>query len=144
MELQRLETLGIIEKVQQSEWAAPVVPVLKANGQHIRICGDFMTTINGVSDTDLYPRVEDLYARFADGQTLTKIDLNNTYLQVLLDEESKKYTAINTNRGLFQFTRLPISISSSPGIFQRIIYNLLSDIPGVCCYVDDILITGIR
>ena len=27
-----------------------MVPVLKADGQHIRICGDF----NGVSDTDLY------------------------------------------------------------------------------------------
>ena len=38
-ELERLEKEGIIEKIEYSEWAAPIVPVPKGDGQ-IRICGD--------------------------------------------------------------------------------------------------------
>ena len=44
-ELKRLQETGVIEPVQFSEWAAPIVPVLKSNGQ-IRICGDYKVTIN--------------------------------------------------------------------------------------------------
>ena len=38
-ELQRLEDEGIIYKVNQSEWAAPVVLVPKKDGS-LRVCGD--------------------------------------------------------------------------------------------------------
>ena len=39
-ELDRLEQLGIIEPVQFSDWAAPIVPVVKQDGT-VRICGDY-------------------------------------------------------------------------------------------------------
>lgn len=38
-ELDRLEKAGTIEKVKCSQWAAPVVPVPKGDGQ-LRPCGD--------------------------------------------------------------------------------------------------------
>ncbi|XP_048254597.1 uncharacterized protein K02A2.6-like [Haliotis rufescens] len=38
-ELDRLEKIGVIEKVEYSEWAAPIVPILKPSGA-VRICGD--------------------------------------------------------------------------------------------------------
>ena len=41
----RLESLGVIEKTNHSEWAAPIVPVPKADGS-IGICGDYKVTIN--------------------------------------------------------------------------------------------------
>ena len=38
-ELGRLEKKGIIESVKYSDWAAPVVPVPKADGS-LQLCGD--------------------------------------------------------------------------------------------------------
>ena len=74
--------------------------------------------------------------------TFTKIDLSQAYLQLPLDEESKKFVVINTLKGLFRYTRLPFGISAAPGIFQRVMNNILQGILGVMVYLDDILITG--
>ena len=73
-ELERLESLGIIVPVQHSNWAAPVVPVLKANGT-IRLCGDYRVTINKAAKVDTYllPRVEELFAVLAGGNTFLNL-----------------------------------------------------------------------
>ncbi|GFT48232.1 retrovirus-related Pol polyprotein from transposon 412 [Trichonephila clavipes] len=44
-EIDRLEKEGIIEKVDSSEWATPVVPVVKSDGS-IRLCTDYSVTLN--------------------------------------------------------------------------------------------------
>ena len=64
------------------------------------------------------------------------------YQQLKLDEESKKFTTINTHKGLFQYNRLPFGVSSSPGIFQRAIENLLQGIPHIIVRIDDILVSS--
>ena len=53
-ELDRLESERISEKVSYSEWAAPVVPVPKPEG-NIRLCGDYKVTINSQLEVDQYP-----------------------------------------------------------------------------------------
>ena len=68
--------------------------------------------------------------------------MSQAYQQIFLEEESKKYTTINTHKGLFQYNRLPYGVSSSPGIFQRTMENLLQGIPLVVVRVDDILVSG--
>ena len=106
-ELTRLQETGIIEQVQFSEWAVPIVPVCKSNGQ-IRICGDYKVTINQVVVEDKYPlpRVNDLYAGL-NGETFSKLDLSQAYLQLTPDEDSRDYVTINKHKGLFRYTRLP-------------------------------------
>lgn len=142
-ELDRLQKTGIITPVQFSDWAAPIVPVLKADGS-IRICGDYSVTANRVSKLDSYPlpRVDDLFAAMSGGKYFTKLDLSHAYQQLLLDDESRKYTTINTTKGLFEYTRLPFGISSAPAIFQRAMDSLLQDLPGVVVYLDDVLVSG--
>ena len=128
-ELARLVKEGTLEPVQFASWAAPIVPVLKADKSSVRICGDFRQTINPVSKLDQYPipKIEDLFATLSKGKLFTKLDLSQAYQQLPFEEESEQFVVINTTKGLFRYNRLPFSISSAPGIFQRVIENLLKD-----------------
>ena len=125
-EIIRLQELGVIEPVRFADWAAPVVPVVKSDGG-VRLCGDYKVTINQASKLDKYPlpRIDDLLASLAGGKSFSKLDLAQAYLQVLLEDDSKKYTTINTHKGLYQYSRLPFGISSAPAVFQRTIENIL-------------------
>ena len=111
------------------------------------ICGDYKCTINQVSKLDNYPipKTEDLLATLGGGNKFTKLDMSQAYQQLLLDEESKKFTTINTHKGLYQYNRLPFGVSSAPRIFQRTMENLLQGIPHVVVVrVDDILVSGMN
>ena len=68
--------------------------------------------------------------------------MSQAYQQIPLEDQSKKFTTINTHKGLFQFNRLPYGVSSSPRIFLRTMENLLQGIPFVVVRVDDILVSG--
>jgi hypothetical protein len=118
-ELNRFEKEGVISPIDFSDWAAPIVPVLKSS-KAVRICGDFKLTVNKVSKLDRYPipKIEDLFAKLSGGQLFTKLDLSQAYQQVRLEEEAKKYAVVNTPKGLYQYNRLPYGISSAPGIFN--------------------------
>ena len=138
-ELSRLEREGILERVDSSDWACPIVPIVKTNGK-IRICGDYRATVNTATKTDQYPILE--YSTLNGGQVFSKIDCSNAYLQYRLHVDYRKYTTINTPIGLFQYIRLPFGVSSAPAIYQRVMDNMLKSIPGVCVYLDDVLISG--
>ncbi|KAG8173745.1 hypothetical protein JTE90_023235 [Oedothorax gibbosus] len=109
-ELQRLQDVGIIKPVRYSQWAAPIVPVLKSDKTSIRICGDFKLTANIAIDPDQYPlpKADDIFASLAGGIQFSKLDLKNAYNQLELDEASRKFTVINTHLGLFEYVRLPL------------------------------------
>ena len=51
-ELERLVQEGTLEPVEHSEWATPIVAVLKRDKQNVRICGDFKQTVNPVAKLD--------------------------------------------------------------------------------------------
>ena len=38
--------------------------------------------------------------------------------------------------------RLPFGVAAAPAIFQRTMESLLGNLPHVCIYLDDILVTG--
>ena len=89
MELDWLQAQGIIEPVQFSEWAAPIVPVIKNDGS-VRICGDYKVTVNRVAKLDKYPLplIDDLFASLAGGKRFTTLGLSHAYQQIELDDES--------------------------------------------------------
>ena len=143
-ELQRLETLGIIKPVKSSDWAAPIVPVLKPDRKSVRICGNYKLTANKASRLEQYPlpKVEDLFSTLAGGITFTKLDTSQAYQQLVLDDDSKEIFIINIHKGLFSYQHLTFGVSSALGIFQRTMETILAGIPRVLVYLDDILVTG--
>lgn len=146
-ELKRLEDEGIISQVDPNEepveWATPTVNVPKKDGR-IRICGDFRSTINPVLVTEKYPipLFDHLRCQLAGGNTFSRIDLKDAYLQFEVHPKSRKYLTISTHKGYYQFNRLPFGIVNAPSLFCRYIERLLEGIPNVAVYFDDIAVTG--
>ena len=139
--IEHLQSLGIIEKVKFSRWATPIVPVPKRDGT-FRICGDFKVTLNPVlkADQNPIPKPEVIFASLAGGKLYTTLDLSQAYQQLMLDKESKELVTIGTHLGLFRYNRLPFGVASA--IFQWTMDQLLNGLPGVQCYLDNIIITG--
>ncbi|XP_037974858.2 uncharacterized protein K02A2.6-like isoform X1 [Plutella xylostella] len=133
---------GVIEPVESSDWATPLVIANKPDGS-LRICADYKVTLNPYLAVDKYPvpKIEDLFTNLNGSSLYSRIDLSQAYNQVELNDP-QKYTVINTHRGLFKYNRLVYGLASSPGIFQRLMINLFKDIPNVVIFLDDILIAS--
>lgn len=147
VEIQRLLNEGVLEPVDTTTtpitWATPVVVAIKSNGS-VRICGDFRVTINPHVQQNQYPLplFEDLAAKLAGGAQFSRIDLKDAYLQLPVHPESRKYLTVATNLGYFRYTRLPFGVSFAPSLFQNTMDQLLGDLQGVACFLDDILVTA--
>nr|XP_037290849.1 uncharacterized protein K02A2.6-like [Rhipicephalus microplus] len=142
-ELGNLQKEGILMPVTRSDWATPLVAVHKPDGT-VRLCGDYKLTVNPCVKTDHYPlpAVEDLFTTLAGGKVFTVLDLSTAYQQIEVHPDSRPLLTINSHMGLFQYVRMPDGISSAPAVFQAIMNELLKGLPGVVCYLDDVLITG--
>ena len=79
-ELDQLVSDGILEPVQFADWASSIVPVLKAYGRSVRICGDFKF-LKQACKLDKYPlsKIKDLLVRVAGGKAFAKLDLSQAY-----------------------------------------------------------------
>jgi hypothetical protein len=142
-ELNRMETFGIIRKVRFSDWATPIVPVLKSD-KTVRICGDYKVTLNRCMEIDRYPlpKIKDLLSALQGVEEFTKLDMSQAYQQIELTEDSKLLTTINTHKGLNAYERLTYGTAASPSIFQEAMDKILSGLKGVIGYQDDMLVTG--
>ena len=142
-ELDKLINQGVIKKVDFSEWATPIVVVMKSNDK-VRICGDYRLTVNPQLMVQHHPipRVEELFARMNGCQIFSKLDLADAYLQIELDDASKQLLIINTLKGLYQYQRLLFGPSSAPEIFQKVIDTVVAGMEHTVAYLDDILVGG--
>lgn len=75
-----------------------------------------------------------------DAKIFTKLDVNSGLGQLPLDESSTCLTNFITPFGRYRFLRLPFGISSAAEHFQRRMSQLLENIPGTICQMDEILV----
>ena len=142
MELERLQDLDVIRPVTTpTDWCAPIVFVHKEKKDAIRLCVD-LTELNESVRRENYPlpSTDQLLAQLAGATVFTKLECNSGFHQVPLDEDSPELTTFITPFGRFCFKGLPFGISLGPEVFHRIVSQLLSNIPGVICDIDDILV----
>ena len=140
-ELMRLQNEGVLEPATFSDWATPIVPVLKPDNS-IRITGDYKVTLNPELHVDQYPlpSTREILSTLGGCRYFSKIDLSQAFNQIELDTESRPLTTINTPWGLFRYTRLCFGVANAPAIFQKCIETVLQGLSGVLARVDDILI----
>ena len=142
-ELEQMQRDGIIEPIDASPWVSNMVITPKPNDK-LRICGD-MRNVNKAISPDKYPlpTIEELSKFFAGATVFSKIDLKSGYWQVEMAPESRYLTAMITQKGLFQWKRVPFGLSSAPSCFQKIIRMIIADCEGATNLLDDIAIAGI-
>jgi hypothetical protein len=70
------------------------------------------------------------------------VDLKGAYLQVSVNEQSRKLLTINTHRELYEYNRMIYGWSGAPSEFQRIIEQIIKGIPGCSAYLDDVCCAG--
>ncbi|XP_046744305.1 uncharacterized protein K02A2.6-like [Diprion similis] len=142
-EINRLVQAGNLEPVACSEWATPVIPVLKKNGQ-VRLCGNFKVTVNPnlVIKKHPIPIKEKIFKTLQVGQAWSQIDLTHAFMQFEVDEGSRDPLTIITEDGLYRYTKMPEGIASSPAECQENLEGILKDIPFTEIYIDNIYCTG--
>ena len=142
-ELNRMEQLGVIAPVQEpTPWCSGMVVVPKPNGQ-VRICVD-LTQLNKSVCRERYllPAVEQILSQLAGATVFSKLDANSGFWQIPLAPESTLLTTFITPFGRYCFHRLPFGITSAPEYFQHQMTQILKDLNGVVCLMDDVLIFG--
>lgn len=141
--LNSLEKSGIITPIQASEYASPVIAIIKKDND-IRLVVDCKVSINKIILPNTYPMPlpQDIFATLAGCKVFCSLDLAGAYTQLQLSERSKRIMTINTIKGLYTYNRLPQGAASSAAIFQQVMDQVLQGIEGVSCYLDDVLIAG--
>ena len=142
-ELERMEKMGVISRVQEpTEWCSGMVVVPKS-GDRVRICVDLTRLNESVCrERHQLPAVEQTLAQLTGARVFTKLDANSGFWQIPLAKESALLTTFITPYGRFCFNRLPFGITSAPEHFQRRMSEILQDVEGAVCLMDDILVHG--
>jgi len=83
-----------------------------------------------------------MFSTLANGESYSKLDLARAYKQMKVSECSQPLLTINTHIGLFCYSMLPFGLTTAPALWQKAMAEVLSGIPGVVYFIDDILVTG--
>ena len=142
-ELDWMETMGVIEKVDApTEWYSPTIVVPKPSGK-VHICRDFIQLNKAVlRENHPMPTTEQTLGKLAGAKVISKLDANSGFWQRKLKDISKLLTTFITPWGRYCYMRLPFGISSTPEHFQKSMQRILQDLPGVECQMDDIIVYG--
>lgn len=142
-ELQRMESLGVISKVDtHTPWCAGMVVVRKKSGD-VRICVDLKPLNESVlREVHPIPSVDETLGKLAGATVFSKLDANSGFWQIPLSQNSRLLTTFITPFGRFCFNKLPFGISSAPELFQKRMNKVLEGLEGVVCHMDDVLVVG--
>ncbi|KAL4100697.1 hypothetical protein QTP88_020731 [Uroleucon formosanum] len=134
-QMEALEREGVIT-ASESPWNAPLLVVPKkpdVNGQvKYRVCVDFRR-LNEVTIGDAFPlpNIVDILDQLGRSKYYSTLDLAHMYHQILMDPSDRSKTAFSTDRGHFEFERMPFGLKGAPGTFQRLMNKVLIGINGI-------------
>ena len=139
-EVERLVKIGVLKKVNRSEWAAPTFIIPKKDGT-VRFLSDFRELNKRIKRQPFpLPKIQDLMLKLEGFSYATSLDLNMGYYHIELDLFSKELCTIVLPWGKYEYQRLPMGLCNSPDIFQEKMSQLMMDLEFVRVYIDDLLI----
>ena len=141
LELERLEQEGIIARdAEPSEWLSPPIIVNKPDGS-IRLCLDPQYLNSQLVRTQCsLSTPSEIFSRISGSKFFSCLDGKQGFHQLVLDSKSSHLTCFVTPFGKYKYLRLPMGITNAPELFHQLMVDTLQGIPGVECYIDDVLI----
>ncbi|UYV80194.1 hypothetical protein LAZ67_18001973 [Cordylochernes scorpioides] len=125
-----------------SPFSSPVTLVTKRDKTK-RFCIDYRK-VNELISSDVHPlpRIEDILDRLAQAKYFSTADISSAYWQVPIHPDSRPLLAFATLEGLYQPTRLPFGLKTSPQVYERAISQVLQrhGLDCVAHYFDDFII----
>ena len=139
-EIKRLCQIGVLEKCNDSEWAASTFIHSKKTGD-VRVLTDFRV-LNKYIKRKPYPlpKISDLLQKLEGFTWATDLDLSMGYYHIILDRESSYLCTMILPWGKYRYCHLPMGLNGSPDIFQAIINDIMGNLPNARAYLDDILV----
>lgn len=88
------------------------------------------------------PLPEDIFNGLHGSKFFSTLDIKGAYHQILIDEQSRDYTAFTVGNFQYRYRRMPMGLATSAQTWQFAINTILSDLigNGVFVYLDDVLI----
>lgn len=140
VEVERLCEVGVLKRVNRSEWAAPTFVIPKKDGS-VRFISDFRELNKRIHRKPYpIPKIQDLLQKLEGFQHATSLDLNMGYYHIELTPNSKRLCTIVLPFGKFEYQRLPMGLCNSPDIFQEKMSDLMRGLEFVRAYIDDLLV----
>ncbi|XP_039649881.1 uncharacterized protein LOC120555272 [Perca fluviatilis] len=139
---------GVLEP-SRSQWNTPILPVLKAETGKYRMVHDLRAINDLIVDTTL--TVPNPHVALADigpqHHWYTVLDLSNAFFCLPLAEHLRDIFSFTYMGRPMRYTRLPQGFNLSPGLFNKVLKNSLTDctLPPdtvLVQYVDDLLIAA--
>jgi len=142
-ELEKFEQQGVIERVTEpSPWVSPIT-IAEKPGKPLRLCVDMRQANKAIKRTrHVLPTLEDIISQVTGSQFFSVVDLMQGYHQLELEPNSRPITSFSTHKGLWRYKRLFFGVNCASEIFNNILREVLSGLPGVINAMDDILIHG--
>ena len=139
MEVERLCKVGVLKKVNRSEWAAPTFIIPKKDGT-VRFISDFRELNKRIKRKPFpIPKIQDLMLKLEGFQYGTSLDLNMGYYHIELSPNSKRLCTIVLPWGKYEYQHLPMGLNNSPDIFQEKMSILMGDLEYIRTYINDLL-----
>ena len=106
---------GVIE-ASKSPWSSPSVPVKKKDGS-VRWAVDYrLLNKHLVMDSYLLPRIQQLVEKAGGHRVYSALDAVAAYYTIPVAQESRPLTAFTSPYGLYQWTRMPFGLATTPSV----------------------------
>ena len=138
-EIERLCDIGVLKRVNRSEWAAPTFLIPKKDGT-VRFISDFRELNKRIRRKPYpIPKIQEMLLNLEGFQYATSLDLNMGYYHIELTPFSKRLCTIVTPFGKFEYQRIPMGLCNSPDIFQEKMSELMMGLEFARVYLDDLM-----